>query len=117
MHPNVLSDLEKLVDELPMILDQLKAMPSISNSITPELWEEFKVATVEACSSSNKTGVLEVVSAFQTPKLVYDLRRKQYQVIEQQRPILGNAEDKVRLCCFHDFVIWHTDINSNRSIC
>ena len=96
VHPNVLPDLEAYVEELPMILEQLKLMPSISNSITPEIWTEFiKEANEESADTLNKTEV-EVISAYQTPRLVFDTRRKQYRVIEKQRPVLGNAEDKVQ---------------------
>jgi hypothetical protein len=40
---------------------------------------------------------VQVVSAFETPKLVFDSMRKNFSVQQEAWPLLGTAEDKVRV--------------------
>jgi hypothetical protein len=100
VHPAVLPALEEHVDNLTDVLDGLSLLPSFSNRITPEIWQAFVIETTRLAASDastkEKTTCIEVISAYKTPKLVYDSRRKQYRVIEKQGPVLGNAIDKVR---------------------
>jgi hypothetical protein len=100
VHPAVLPALEEHVDNLTDVLDGLSLLPSFSNRITPEIWQAFVIETTQLAASDastkEKTTCIEVISAYKTPKLVYDSRRKQYRVIEKQGPVLGCAIDKVR---------------------
>jgi hypothetical protein len=61
------------------------------------------IQPTDASTSLRKNAVsafspdFRVISAFQLPRLSYDSIRKQFRLEEGPFPILGNAEDKVRL--------------------
>lgn len=76
-----------------------------NNMISEQLWkhvideeeEANNVSTTHLDINDNSAsdGDVEVVSAFQTPRLVYDSMRKAFRVEEKQKSLLGSAADKV----------------------
>lgn len=114
-------ELAESEDDVEAILDQLApSMRQSSRTVTDSIWnnlieietDQAEVPT-EAYGSSrhgleskdndsgpmtaSNTKAWAVVNAFETPKLVYEVMRKQFSVEERRYSLFGTAEDKVRL--------------------
>jgi hypothetical protein len=86
-------------------LDHLQPFMQRSHStvITANIWKELmdeRDATSHhskqpSRSHSTKTPIIQVISAFEMPKLSYDITRQQFQVVPSTKTLLGTAEDKV----------------------
>ena len=91
---------------LSVYLDRLQPFMQHSTLITANLWEDMmgqvhvdKGPSKKRSQSSHpsKAQMIQVISAYETPKLTYDITRKQFQVIpsSSSNSLLGSADDKV----------------------
>lgn len=114
VQPAALQSMMQQVNDEEFLLQALKwlnhALASKSPKIvTPGLWEE----AAEACSdvspvekNANRSAkvkrgsdeLVEITTAFDTPKLIYDSLRQQFYYSDRGRPpLLGNAKDKIEM--------------------
>jgi hypothetical protein len=115
LHPTALEGIEGYVSESHDASEDLQAILNVvatkmknGRTLTTEIWQqvvdEINGDNVEESignlkpenASSYCFADLKVVSAFQSPKLVYDTMRKQFHVEQKSWSLFGSAEDKVR---------------------
>jgi len=72
-------------------------------TITGDLWDDIAGEAADTGRSASTTMTttdawdgLQIVNAFQSPKLVFEVMRKNFAVDEKPRSLFGTAEDKVR---------------------
>lgn len=78
-----------------LLEDVLQKIERGTKIITEDLW----MATIESNGNTVDTGAvdIEIIGAFENPRLVFDLTRNIFRVEEKQWPMLGTASDKVRV--------------------
>jgi hypothetical protein len=84
---------------------QLYMQRSRSTVITANIWNELMEESDASPNNpkkpiplhSTKTPTIQVISAFEMPKLSYDLTRQQFQVLPPTKTLLGTAEEKVNI--------------------
>ena len=70
-----------------------------TRTVTGKIWESVveEVADLDRKNkSSDAWSDLKIVNAFSTPKLVYEVMRKNFTVRDSKCSLFGSAEDKVR---------------------
>jgi DNA polymerase epsilon subunit 2 len=95
------------------ILDSINDIMGSSKTITAETWEEFvlteqrrqEALTQKSRSKRNDNTVasnawtdeVQIINAFDTPKLIYDVTRKQFHVKEIKESLFGSSLDKTNM--------------------
>jgi len=122
VQPAALKGIEQAVfdsgEDLQFLLDLIgtkmnKKNHHTTSTITADLWEEIvheqEVKQYDPSTThqqqqqrsvlgavSGDDDSFRVVNAFETPRLVFEVMRRQFQVQQKNWPLLGTAEDKVR---------------------
>lgn len=115
LQPAAFEGLEEYLDEeernnsamtdLQSILEIVAEKIGGGRTLTAEVWSQVievldgkdaEVSFKAQRDISDVSSGLEVVGAFQTPRLIYDTLRKQFDVDEKPRSLFGSVEDKVR---------------------
>ena len=94
------------------ILDALEERIGSETSITVDIWQAFllaeqqrqEAAVVQKSRSKRAGGSsgvwtdhVQIVDAFETPKLLYDVTRKQFHVSQTQEPLFGSPVHKTNM--------------------
>lgn len=89
---------EAQVDSLEEILKEMgNGAGKGTKLITEAIWRA-SIETDEGDVSKMAADDLEIINAFDTPRLVYDSMRKTFRAEEKKWSLLGDAADKVSNC-------------------
>jgi hypothetical protein len=88
------NDMDVLDDFLDLVGGSLKGK-MITSSLMEEIMPEAETVLPQRTSSAHCFSDLQVVNAFQTPKLLFEVMRKQFYVEDKRQSLFGTAEDKV----------------------
>lgn len=79
-------------DRLPQLLNalQMEEAKTVTEDIMKQLVNQNTQQQKRPSSSE-----LQIINAFETPRLVYQATRRQFQVEETKKSLFGSAEDKV----------------------
>jgi len=100
LQPAVLEGLEEYLQDEEALDDLLNVVGSRLNgkrTITVEVWESIRDDNNDNSRPirSHWLTNMQVVNAFATPKLTYEVMRKQFLIQEKRESLFGSAEDKV----------------------
>jgi len=115
LHEATPESLPELLDRIAVLMQQKQQQ----RTVTAELWQQLLIDQEEnggddavVMVQKKKASFVDIINAFDTPKLVFQTMRKQFQVQQKNWSLLGTAQDKInmlaeRYAMLHQRVLRH----------